>query len=1286
MLVAKHLNKIFYLTALCLLAVFFVTKNADAVGVEVGSGTFTLGAGQNVYYGVTSAANANGNFLLFEKGAGTSVFKVDKDGNLTTSGSISGASLNLTGALSAGNISSGTFGSNTGGGNYNFSGNVGIGTTNPGQRLDVFGGSIRTSNQLISTVAAGTAPLLVTSNTLVSNLNSDLVDGYQMPDINPVNIYSGQKVLITTSINSGSYSMFKGSIMVMDFNNATPSYIYFSGTMNPDNTIHSTKAYAIGKSYDIAAFIYNGKLCFWFTADLNYNNVEVIVTQGSAYQGTYVNKNFVTTLTTVDKPAGTNEVTISPSKIFDGSGTANYLPKFSGVSTLGNSLIYDNGTNVGIGTTNPAAKFQVFGSAIFGGSNGNGINILGTGEATGLSLSSSASGYKEIQSYESEPLYINRLGNNVLFNSMGGNVGIGTTDPGTYKLNVTGNTNITGTLNVTGAVTGGTMTGTLGASNVSAGAFASNTGGGNFSFSGNVGIGIVNPANKLEVVPNGGFISIPYQASKTDGIKLGLGNTSGYIWRNYIGENTDKMILSNNWVVTDDGTSSIPNSLNSTSAIKIGLGKLDFQVGGVNTAPSSALFIKSDGNVGIGTTNPNQLLSLGVASGKISFARGNGEASYGTLGFKGTTGNDNYLLELENKSGTGEIRINQSSLASPIGVTLYTAAVERLRVDGAGNVGIGTTGPTQKLDVAGNIMLNRNSLSWSREQYDFASSTVRANINPFSIKIWDNYTGASAPTTYGTLLDIYGYSGHEQSQLYFGSDGNIRYRDAFYSETSFSPWSTLLLSTTDVNSSGNLRITGAGVHYISTGNVGIGTTTPAYKLDVRATGPSYFDQPVFVGTPTANGHAATKNYVDSLINPLGGGGGTVGYWNASGANVYNVNTGNIGIGTNNPIFKLHLVDTNGGFFFDGSGASYNRFKSTAASAATGRDLLFSAQDSGTSPDLYIKNNGNVGIGTTDPGTYKLNVNGNTNITGSLNVTGAITGGTMTGTLGAGNVSAGAFASNTGGGNFSFPGNVGIGTTNPGSSLDIESPGSTTLAIGMPAGATSGTIGILKFQRGVSDWAWAGIAGVSNYTDQNGLAFYTTPGGTVNAIERMRISQGGNVGIGTTNPGQKLDVVGNLRLNGDIVYGNQSATYKNNYVRNSSFARARSASSVDDWTLSGAVREKDGGRDYIKTSGIYYFASQFYTADDINNLATRTFIMSADVKNTTGTGSVLFYGFVQGSNPRWVSWGIYKPSVTGVWQRVVSDPITFAAGDTYVSEIRFYNYPGSNGDTVYMGQS
>jgi hypothetical protein len=42
-----------------------------------------------------------------------------------------------------------------------------------------------------------------------------------------------------------------------------------------------------------------------------------------------------------------------------GSGTANYIPKWTGSSALGNSTIYDNGTTVGINTTSPSASYEL---------------------------------------------------------------------------------------------------------------------------------------------------------------------------------------------------------------------------------------------------------------------------------------------------------------------------------------------------------------------------------------------------------------------------------------------------------------------------------------------------------------------------------------------------------------------------------------------------------------------------------------------------------------------------------------------------------------------------------------------------------------------------------------------------------------------------------------------------------------------------------------------------------------------------------------------------------------
>ena len=57
-----------------------------------------------------------------------------------------------------------------------------------------------------------------------------------------------------------------------------------------------------------------------------------------------------------------------------GSGTTNYVPKFTGSEEVGDSQIFDDGTNVGIGTDTPVTNFQVEGTVFagfFGGPGGS---------------------------------------------------------------------------------------------------------------------------------------------------------------------------------------------------------------------------------------------------------------------------------------------------------------------------------------------------------------------------------------------------------------------------------------------------------------------------------------------------------------------------------------------------------------------------------------------------------------------------------------------------------------------------------------------------------------------------------------------------------------------------------------------------------------------------------------------------------------------------------------------------------------------------------------------------
>ncbi len=61
---------------------------------------------------------------------------------------------------------------------------------------------------------------------------------------------------------------------------------------------------------------------------------------------------------------------VSGGSLIGGSGLTNYISKWSNSTTLTNSIIFDNGTNVGIGTTSPAAKLEVLNSFTVSASSG----------------------------------------------------------------------------------------------------------------------------------------------------------------------------------------------------------------------------------------------------------------------------------------------------------------------------------------------------------------------------------------------------------------------------------------------------------------------------------------------------------------------------------------------------------------------------------------------------------------------------------------------------------------------------------------------------------------------------------------------------------------------------------------------------------------------------------------------------------------------------------------------------------------------------------------------------
>jgi hypothetical protein len=142
------------------------------------------------------------------------------------------------------------------------------------------------------------------------------------------------------------------------------------------------------------------------------------------------------------------------------------------------------------------------------------------------------------------------------------------------------------------------------------------------------------------------------------------------------------------------------------------------------------------------------------------------------------------------------------------------------------------------------------------------------------------------------------------------------------------------------------------------------------------------------------------------------------------------------------------------------------------------------------------------------------------------------------------------------------GNVGIGTAQPTHALTLYSPIATQNLTG-----SERTYATLGFQVSPSNYVPASIAAVqpnNYYQDAADLVFSTGAG--VGFGERMRIRANGNVGIGSTVPTEKLEVVGNVKISGTLAVGGQSVATANQL---SSYATTAQLATYQPATGSGA---------------------------------------------------------------------------------------------------------------------
>jgi hypothetical protein len=463
-----------------------------------------------------------------------------------------------------------------------------------------------------------------------------------------------------------------------------------------------------------------------------------------------------------------------------------------------------------------------------------------------------------------------------------------------------------------------------------------------------------------------------------------------------------------------------------------------------------------------------------------------------------------------------------------------------------GQVGIGTVSPGEALDVRGNLRIGSSSQS---------------NYISFY-----GTTGDEPGTWTHTYIGERIYGGNENSELllFKGNDmrdpsGPDRIR-LLAAEHRFDTYTTDVSGTFE-----NVASTIASTRMIisTTGNVGIGTTSPIYTLDVNGSG------------RFSNNLLATFN--SNTLGNIFTTGGNVGINVASPSYTLDVNgslrsTGDIFVGNGIGAEALNLWDIPGAAWQLATGDhKLNIRNGTIGSTMVDRVTIASTGNVGIgtiAPSNLLHVNGIAALGTlvgnatsqTANDTLYLGTTGNTNFfidrptgnTGGSIILGFNTAKTLVqrdvftiynnstdrntlfqvqskGASGNDQITIpvsliASFNSNTVGSIITTGGNVGIGVIAPLEKLHID--GSIFLNTGGSLWITGNS------DNAVNRFRFHNIIGTS-FIDFNGgpLSIRNGTGGLSDSNVRMLINTNGNVGIGTITPSEKLHVNGNIKNTG-----------------------------------------------------------------------------------------------------------------------------------------------------------
>ncbi|MEI7750069.1 MAG: hypothetical protein WCJ25_03630, partial [Candidatus Moraniibacteriota bacterium] len=441
-------------------------------------------------------------------------------------------------------------------------------------------------------------------------------------------------------------------------------------------------------------------------------------------------------------------------------------------------------------------------------------------------------------------------------------------------------------------------------------------------------------------------------------------------------------------------------------------------------------------NVGIGTTSPGAKLEIVGTDSAIPLLiknTGSGAGSYAGMQFTDAAGNLMGHMGYANVSARNfPDQFYFGSIAAK-DFNITTTDTIRMTIKAGGNVGIGTTSPTEKLEVVGNAIFSGdvkvNSLSVTNGA-SIGSLGLNISMNSSLIPSTSGLNLGSSSNHWANLyadnlsvgtLDVVNSNASGTSSQYFtinsaaSSEQDMGVR--FYRGSVPNGYAALKYNGTNQDftlykkeGDGTLANLNLASLYTS-GNVGIGTTTPAYLLDVAgnvniATG-SHFKINGTNLSYTDVGAQVAGSYLTSLSGAvltdqttpqtIGSTGSRLSKLWATDIAVTNAITGDI---TGNAGTVTNGVYTNGSYSDPAWLTSLNASKLTTGTGAvslaaggTNQNVTLTPSGSG-----YTLLNGNVGIGTTSPSAL-LSVGATSQF--QVNATGAIaaaTGITSSGTI------------------------------------------------------------------------------------------------------------------------------------------------------------------------------------------------------------------------------------------------------------------------------------------------